>query len=366
MLYRKSNIKDKIFNVQWFRYAQRFSTDFSLILVNYFLEGHKKYLLFKNLLYINKGQKVHAFRDKIEIGVFYKKIRRFKKNDFITVAKETRTIVQKVNSFLDTISLINLSKLNNNKLKKHFSKFSSYFYKFAAYFIYSQYIGQVFRNDPKILGYYDKETLRIIRFKPIISEVNKKLNIYFKIIGKRVPIKHSLLHWLYPKEIEKLLTTKRKKLAIKLQQDAKSRKNKYLFILLNGQKLFYTNKDEIKIAEKLLKMDKSLSKTEGIEGKIAYRGYVEGIAKIVSGKKDFKKISKGNILVAVFVMPYFLPIIKKSGAVITDEGGLLSHASIMSRELRKPCIIDTKIATTVLEDGDKILVDANRGIIKKL
>lgn len=55
---------------------------------------------------------------------------------------------------------------------------------------------------------------------------------------------------------------------------------------------------------------------------------------------------------------------KKAAAIITDEGGLLSHAAIISREFKKPCIIGTKIATKVLKDGQKIEVDANKGIIR--
>jgi rifampicin phosphotransferase len=52
--------------------------------------------------------------------------------------------------------------------------------------------------------------------------------------------------------------------------------------------------------------------------------------------------------------------------VVINEGGILTHAAIICRELKKPCIIGTKIATKVLKDGDLIEVDANKGIIKKI
>jgi len=57
---------------------------------------------------------------------------------------------------------------------------------------------------------------------------------------------------------------------------------------------------------------------------------------------------------------------KKAVAIITDEGGITSHATITSRELNKPCIINTKIATQVLNDGDTIEVNANEGTVKIL
>ncbi len=61
-----------------------------------------------------------------------------------------------------------------------------------------------------------------------------------------------------------------------------------------------------------------------------------------------------------------MPILRKCSAIIADEGGIMSHAAIISRELKIPCIIGTKIATKVLQDGDVVKVDATRGTIKKL
>ena len=61
-----------------------------------------------------------------------------------------------------------------------------------------------------------------------------------------------------------------------------------------------------------------------------------------------------------------MPAILNSGAIITDDGGLTNHAAIIARELKKPCIIGTKIATSVLHDGDLVEVDANKGIVKVL
>ncbi len=60
--------------------------------------------------------------------------------------------------------------------------------------------------------------------------------------------------------------------------------------------------------------------------------------------------------------PDFLPAMKKASAIITDEGGITCHAAIVSRELKIPCIIGTRIATKVLKDGDLVEVDANKGI----
>jgi pyruvate,water dikinase len=57
---------------------------------------------------------------------------------------------------------------------------------------------------------------------------------------------------------------------------------------------------------------------------------------------------------------------KKAKGIITDEGGMLSHAAIVSRELGLPCVVGTVKGTRVLKDGDLVEVDADKGIIKVL
>ena len=72
------------------------------------------------------------------------------------------------------------------------------------------------------------------------------------------------------------------------------------------------------------------------------------------------------VLVADHTTPELLPLMKKSIAVVTNIGGLLSHAAIICRELEKPCIIGTKFATQILKDGDMVEVDADAGVVRKI
>lgn len=67
---------------------------------------------------------------------------------------------------------------------------------------------------------------------------------------------------------------------------------------------------------------------------------------------------------AHFTNPSYVSIMKKAKAIITDDGGITSHAAIISRELRIPCIVGTKIATKVLKDRDMVEVDAYKGIVR--
>jgi len=106
--------------------------------------------------------------------------------------------------------------------------------------------------------------------------------------------------------------------------------------------------------------------TMAITGRSAFPGKVKGRVRIIKYKKDLDKIIKGDILVTPMTEPDFLPYLKKVAAIITDEGGITSHASIVSRELNIPCVIGTKVATKVLHDGDLVEVDAVKGIVKIL
>lgn len=107
--------------------------------------------------------------------------------------------------------------------------------------------------------------------------------------------------------------------------------------------------------------------TDGIfTGQVAYKGKYTGAVSIVFTKEGANAFPEGNVLVASSTTPDFIHAIKKAGAIIADEGGIISHAAITSRELKTPCIIGTKIATQVLHDGDLVEVDADNGVVRIL
>ena len=95
-------------------------------------------------------------------------------------------------------------------------------------------------------------------------------------------------------------------------------------------------------------------------------GKATGKVRIIIRPGDMHKMSKGDILVSIATDPDIVSAMKKAAAIVTEQGGVTSHAAIVSRELNIPCVIGTKIATKVLKDGDLIEVDASKGIIKIL
>ncbi|HBB37351.1 MAG: Phosphoenolpyruvate synthase/pyruvate phosphate dikinase [Candidatus Moranbacteria bacterium GW2011_GWC1_45_18] len=103
--------------------------------------------------------------------------------------------------------------------------------------------------------------------------------------------------------------------------------------------------------------------TKILKGHPAFRGKVRGRVRIILDP-TLQTIKKGEILVTGMTRPAFLSLIMNSSAFITDAGGTLSHAAITAREIQKPCIVGTKIATKVLHDGDLVEVDADKGVVK--
>jgi phosphohistidine swiveling domain-containing protein len=100
-----------------------------------------------------------------------------------------------------------------------------------------------------------------------------------------------------------------------------------------------------------------------IAGTKAFAGKARGVVSLVLSNADFNKFKMGNILVTSATRPDFVPIMKQASAIVTDEGGILSHAAIISRELKIPCIVGTRDATKLLKDGDLVEVDAERGTV---
>jgi len=139
---------------------------------------------------------------------------------------------------------------------------------------------------------------------------------------------------------------------------AELKKRKEASIVLNGLNFIYA--DKIIVKEK----NEILQDLKEIKGTAASKGTYKGIVKLILSRKDFKKLKKGDILVAEMTRPDFLPIMKMAGAIITDEGGLTCHAAIVSREMGIPCVVGTKVATRVLEDGQLVEVGADKGVVK--
>ncbi len=137
----------------------------------------------------------------------------------------------------------------------------------------------------------------------------------------------------------------------------------YAYYYQKGGFELLTDKTEIDNLHKALQ---SIEDIKEIKGQIAFVGKVTGKVKIVTSMADAVNLSEGEILVSTMTFPEYIHAMKKAAAFVTNEGGITCHAAIIARELKKPCIIGTKIATQVLKDGDLVEVDATSGMVKVL
>ena len=193
--------------------------------------------------------------------------------------------------------------------------------------------------------------------------VHHLMPLWLEIAG-RFDISFQQFYSLTGKEI--IAGLSKGKLSAQLKRQTTIRHNEHAFILENGKKRILIGQELKKYIKQELKNEVGDLNIKELKGQPASPGMAKGRVRLVFSIHDVKKVERGNILVASLTNPTYVPAMEKAGAIVTDEGGLLSHAAIISRELKVPCVVGTKVATRVLKDGDIISVDANSGRIIKL
>lgn len=198
--------------------------------------------------------------------------------------------------------------------------------------------------------------LRTWRTDVIYQSFYAARNIFYEI-ADRAAVNRDDIDYLTSDEIMEM--AKFGKIPVAFSELSK-RKEYYVKVVANNKNYIFSGKDW---KDKIGFLNQKAEKINVIKGVIAYPGKIKGIARIVKTNKDISKVNKGDILISIMTFPHLVPAMEKASAFVTDEGGILCHAAIVAREMNKPCIIGTKIATKVLRDGDLVEVDAERGIV---
>jgi len=144
------------------------------------------------------------------------------------------------------------------------------------------------------------------------------------------------------------------------------RARNYLVITKDLRTREYKLADIPKVLKKELSHLKVDTQAKSIIGRAACLGNVQGKAVVVLSKKDYHKIKTGNILVTTMTKPDIVPYLKYVRGIITNDGGALSHASIISREMKIPCLTNTKYATDIIKDGEALYLEASKGLVRRL
>ncbi len=122
----------------------------------------------------------------------------------------------------------------------------------------------------------------------------------------------------------------------------------------------------IKAHPEVERAEESMPGISELRGQVGSKGKAIGRVRIMLKKSQIVDAQEGEVLVAAMTTPDFVPAMKKAAAIVTDEGGIMCHAAIVARELKKPCVIGTRFATQVFKDGDMVEVDAEKGTVRKV
>jgi len=194
------------------------------------------------------------------------------------------------------------------------------------------------------------QILALLRMENLLKEIGERFNLSLWEVR--------VCTW---KEIEGMLLQGKAASADKMRVRAKH----FVFYVEKGNSVLLEGDDAL-LFDKLVELKLPVGEVRELKGQTGCLGKATGRVRILKRAEDAYKFVQGEILVAIATDPDIVPAMKKAAAIVTEQGGVTSHAAIVSREFNIPCVIGTKIATRVFKDGDLVEVDANKGIVRKL
>ncbi|MDD4900878.1 MAG: PEP-utilizing enzyme [Patescibacteria group bacterium] len=248
-----------------------------------------------------------------------------------------------------------LSRMRNITISR-FKNFLFLYRQFITTRIVTRVIGYDEHLDHDFLSEVAKARLN---FKETWEEVRKYLGKIWQSFGGEHGISPENLKLLTIIEFLSLWQKKKLKLA---QEMIIGRDSRFIILRQTDKEIILTGKKADDFLKKNLPQEEA-GNVNFIQGRPAFGGYAKGRVKAIDIAAG-ASLRKRFILVTSMTTPDFVPLLKMADAIVTDEGGLTCHAAIISRELKIPCIVGTKIATKVLHDGDLVEVDADKGVVK--
>ncbi|MBI2548741.1 hypothetical protein HYW21_05310 [Candidatus Woesearchaeota archaeon] len=200
--------------------------------------------------------------------------------------------------------------------------------------------------------------------KKMCLRANHMLTLFLETISRKTTYSLKELYHISPEELQQIILKGKKISRTRLKE-----RHEALVMIVSrpANEDLFSGSAAKEIIQALHKTTFGKISTEDtiISGVIVSYGkerLIEGKVRIVLDPAS-DQFLEGEILVASMTRPEYVPLMKKAKAIITDEGGITSHAGIVSRELSIPCIVGTKIATKILKNGMRVEIDINKGMI---
>ncbi|MBI5037346.1 MAG: hypothetical protein HZC01_01375 [Candidatus Kerfeldbacteria bacterium] len=188
-------------------------------------------------------------------------------------------------------------------------------------------------------------------------------NAFLQVASKKLSWPFASLQFILPQELIVLLSGATPVTQLEAEKRMKA---SFYAVFPTGEESFVAGKQARQLMRRVLSANvpSSGAKIQGIGAAVGiYRGKVR---KIESPSADGHKLRPGDILMTYMTRPDFVPLMHRAGAIVTDEGGLTSHAAIISREMKIPCVVGTRFAMRIFKDGDFVEVNGATGTIKKV
>jgi phosphohistidine swiveling domain-containing protein len=190
-------------------------------------------------------------------------------------------------------------------------------------------------------------------------------NLLDEIAERAGATRNDLLYCSYP-EIDEYFRSGK---IVSAEEITDRQKNGFAIVIKDGKMEIVSGKKNIEALIQTENIGEPFEKYVNIsefKGLVASKGKIKGVARVLEDASAISEFQKGEILVTYMTTIEFIPAFRKASAVVTDEGGMSCHAAIISREFGLPCIVGTKVATRVVQTGDDIEVDAEKGIVRIL
>lgn len=269
--------------------------------------------------------------------------------------------VPALEKLLEEMQETNFSKLSNSELIKIIKLYESAWTSVTMHIWYAVFMDIWYpsieeHEDLKEVAAKARDHAGHIHAKS--DKISEKL---LNEIASRLSLANKEVEYLFPSEITALL------------ENQKDTRNKILdrmqFCVTHSadrEYKIFTNKEARELVVEYDPPKAGTKSQKELKGIPASKGTITGIVRVVTKRDQFDSFKDGEILVALQTMVDYLPVMRKAKAILTEFGGLTSHAAIVSRELGVPAVVGIPNLIASVKDGDTVEIDAKAGTIKVL
>ena len=178
-------------------------------------------------------------------------------------------------------------------------------------------------------------------------------------VGKVLDLTVEEMYYLLPSDISEALRSGESVLA-----EVRRRQQVSIIAKIDDNFRIYSGDEAKALADEYQPPSTGTEVQTELQGTPANKGKITAKVRVIKLDKEFADFQEGEVLVALQTMVHYLPIMKKSSAILTEFGGLTSHAAIVSRELGKPSIVGIPNLIASLKTGDVVELDGAKGTVK--